>query len=36
MSAMGQKRRFRPHPAMSALTPKATVIATSRAVALCH
>jgi hypothetical protein len=24
MSAMGQKRRLRPHPAMSALTPKAT------------
>jgi len=31
--AMGQKRRFRPQPAMSVVTPKATAIATSETVA---
>jgi hypothetical protein len=32
MSPLGQKRRFRPHPAMSAITPEATAITTCRAV----
>ena len=36
MVEMGQKRPFRPHWAMSAFTPKATAIATCRAVALCE
>lgn len=31
--AMGQKRRSKPHPVMSALPPKATVIATGQVVA---